>query len=33
MQLKAQAMEASDDQVIVQAIKELRAGHLHSHLV
>jgi hypothetical protein len=33
LQLKAQALEASDDQVIAQAIKTLRAGPLHSHLV
>jgi hypothetical protein len=33
LQLKAQAPEVSDDQVITQAIKALRAGPLHSHLV
>jgi hypothetical protein len=33
LQLKAQAPEVSDDQVIAQAIKALRAGPLHSHLV
>jgi hypothetical protein len=33
LQLKAQASEVSDDQVIAQAIKALRAGPLHSHLV
>jgi hypothetical protein len=33
LQLKAQALEVSDDQVIAQAIKALRAGPLHSHLV
>jgi hypothetical protein len=33
LQLKAQAPEVSNDQVIVQAIKALRAGALHSHLV
>jgi UDP-2,3-diacylglucosamine pyrophosphatase LpxH len=33
LQLKAQAPEVSDEQVIAQAIKSLRAGHLHSHLV
>jgi hypothetical protein len=32
-QLKAQAPEVSDDQVIAQAIKALQAGTLHSHLV
>jgi hypothetical protein len=31
--MKAQAPEVSDDQVITQAIKALRAGLLHSHLV
>jgi hypothetical protein len=31
--MKAQAPEVSDDQVIAQAIKALRAGPLHSHLV
>jgi hypothetical protein len=31
--MKAQALEVSDDQVITQAIKALRAGPLHSHLV
>jgi hypothetical protein len=33
LQLKAQASEVSDEQVIAQAIKALRAGPLHSHLV
>jgi hypothetical protein len=33
LQLKAQAPEVSDDQVIAQAIKALRVGPLHSHLV
>jgi hypothetical protein len=33
LQLKAQAPDVSDDQVIMQAIKTLRAGPLHSHLV
>jgi hypothetical protein len=33
MQLKAQAPEVSNDQVIKQAIKALRAGPLHRHLV
>jgi hypothetical protein len=33
LQLKAQAPKVSDDQVIAQAIKALRAGPLHSHLV
>jgi hypothetical protein len=33
LQLKAQVMEVSDDQVIAQAIKALRAGPLHSDLV
>jgi hypothetical protein len=33
LQFKAQAPEVSDDQVIVQAIKALRTGPLHSHLV
>jgi UDP-2,3-diacylglucosamine pyrophosphatase LpxH len=32
-QLKAQAPEVSDDQVIAQAIKALCAGPLHSHIV
>jgi hypothetical protein len=32
-QLKAQAPEVSDEQVIAQAIKALRAGPLHSHQV
>jgi hypothetical protein len=31
--MKTQAPEVSDDQVITQAIKALRAGPLHSHLV
>jgi hypothetical protein len=33
LQLKAQALKVSDDQVIVQASKALRVGPLHSHLV
>jgi hypothetical protein len=33
LQLKAQAPEVSDDQVIAQAINALWAGPLHSHLV
>jgi hypothetical protein len=33
LQLKAQAPEVSDEQVIAQAIKALRAGPLHNHLV
>jgi hypothetical protein len=33
LQMKAQAPEVSDNQVIAQAIKALRAGPLHSHLV
>jgi hypothetical protein len=33
LQLKAQAPEVSDDQVIAQAIKTLRVGPLHNHLV
>jgi hypothetical protein len=33
LQLKAQAPKVSDNQVIAQAIKALRAGPLHSHLV
>jgi hypothetical protein len=33
LQLKAQAPEVSDDQVVTQAIKALRVGPLHSHLV
>jgi hypothetical protein len=33
MQLKAQAPEVSDKRVIAQAIKALRAGPLHSHLI
>jgi hypothetical protein len=33
LQLKAQAPEMSNDQVIVQAIKALRVGSLHSRLV
>jgi hypothetical protein len=33
LQLKAQAPEVSNDQVIAQAIKALCAGPLHSHLV
>jgi hypothetical protein len=33
LQLKAQALEVSDEQVIAQAIKALRAGPLHNHLV
>jgi hypothetical protein len=33
LKLKAQAPEVLDEQVIAQAIKALRAGPLHSHLV
>jgi hypothetical protein len=33
LQLKAQAPEVSDNQVITQAIKALHAGPLHGHLV
>jgi hypothetical protein len=33
LQLKAQALAVSDEQVIMQAIKYLRVGPLHSHLV
>jgi hypothetical protein len=33
LQLKAQAPEVSDDQVIAHAIKALWAGPLHGHLV
>jgi hypothetical protein len=33
LQLKAQALEVSNNQVIGQAIKALRVGPLHSHLV
>jgi hypothetical protein len=33
LQLKAQAAEVSDDQVIAQAIKAIFAGPLHRHLV
>jgi hypothetical protein len=33
LQLKAQAPEVSDDQVIAQAIKALQAGPLHSHRI
>jgi hypothetical protein len=33
LQLKAQAPELSDEQVIAQAIKALRVGPLHNHLV
>jgi hypothetical protein len=33
LQLKAQALKVSDDQVIAQAIKALCAGPLQSHLV
>jgi hypothetical protein len=33
LQMKAQAPEVLDDQVIAQAIKALRAGPLHSPLV
>jgi hypothetical protein len=33
LQLKAQALEVSDDQVIAQAIKALHVGPRHSHLV
>jgi hypothetical protein len=31
--MKVQAPEVSDDKVIAQAIKALRVGPLHSHLV
>jgi hypothetical protein len=31
--MKVQSSEVSDDQVIAQAIKAMRAGPLHSHLV
>jgi hypothetical protein len=33
LQLKAHAPEVSDEQVIAQAIKALRAGTLHNHMV
>jgi hypothetical protein len=33
LQLKAQALEVLDDQVIAQAIKAMRARSLHGHLV
>jgi hypothetical protein len=33
LQLKTQAPEVSDDQIIVQAIKALHTGPLHCHLV
>jgi hypothetical protein len=33
LQLKAQALEVSDEKVIGQAIKVLSAGPLHNHLV
>jgi hypothetical protein len=33
LQLKAQAPKVSDEQVTAQAIKALRVGPLHSHLV
>jgi hypothetical protein len=33
LQLKAQAPEVSNEQVIAQAIKALRVRPLHSHLV
>jgi hypothetical protein len=33
LRLKEQATKVSDEQDITQAIKELRAGQLHSHLV
>jgi hypothetical protein len=33
LQMKSQAPEVSDNQVITQAIKALRAGPLHNHLV
>jgi hypothetical protein len=33
LQLKAQAPEVFDEQVIAQAVKSFRAGPLHSHLV
>jgi hypothetical protein len=32
LQLKAQALEVFDDQVVAQTIKALRMGPLHSHL-
>jgi hypothetical protein len=33
LQLKAQTLEVSDEQVIAQAIKALRVGPLYSHLI
>jgi hypothetical protein len=33
LQLKSKAPKVSDDQVIAQAIKPLRTGPLHSHLI
>jgi hypothetical protein len=33
LQMKAQAPEVSDDQVIAQAMRALRVGPLHSHIV
>jgi hypothetical protein len=33
LQLKAHALEVSNEQAITQAIKALRTGQLHSHLV
>jgi hypothetical protein len=33
LQMKVQVPEVSDDQVIAQVVKALRAGPLHSHLV
>jgi hypothetical protein len=33
LQLKAQASEVSDEKSITEAIKALRAGQLHNHLV
>jgi hypothetical protein len=33
LQLKAQTLEVSNDQVIAQAIKALRVGPLNSHLI
>jgi hypothetical protein len=33
LRLKAQALQVSDEQAITQAIKALRAGQLHNHLV
>jgi hypothetical protein len=33
LRLKAQALEVSDEQVIMQSIKVLHAGQLHNYLV